>query len=115
MDYEQLSEPVRRIYADMQADLLEAIVKRLAEDHDLLENEAFMEWNFRKLNQLDGLKRETIRIIARRAGIAEKALIEALRRAGFEAIKDNEDFLRGAHDRGRSEERRVGKEGRWRW
>src|SRR5690606_42058575 len=79
MDYEQLSEPVRRIYADMQADLLEAIVKRLAGDHDLLENEEFMEWHFRKLNQLDGLNRDTIRIIAKRTGIAEKALIEALK------------------------------------
>ena len=59
-----------------------------------------MEWHFRKLNQLDGLNREAIRIIAKRTGIAEKALIEALRRAGFEAIKDNEDFLRDAHDRG---------------
>src|SRR5690606_39799358 len=100
MDYEQLSEPVRRIYADMQADLLEVIVKRLAGDHDLLENREFMEWSFRKLNQLDGLNREAVRIIARRAGIAEKALIEALRRAGFEAIKYNEDFMRGAHDLG---------------
>src|SRR5690606_30793923 len=100
MDYEQLSEPVRRIYADMQADLLEAIVKRLAGDHDLLEHEDFMEWHFRKLNQPDVLNRETIRLSAKRAGIPEKALIEALRRAGFEAIKDNEDFLRGAHDRG---------------
>jgi len=65
----------------MQADLLEAIVKRLAGDHDLLENEEFMEWHFRKLNQLDGLNREAIRIIAKRTGVAEKALIEALRRA----------------------------------
>ena len=97
---ERLGEPLRQIYSEMQGDLLEAIVKRLAGDHDLLENEEFMEWHFRKLNQLDGLNRETVRIIARRAGIAEKALIEALRRAGFEAIKDNEDFLRDAHDRG---------------
>src|SRR5690554_4936026 len=85
MDYERLSEPVRQIYSEMQGDLLEAIVKRLAGDHDLLENEEFMEWHFRKLNQLDGLNREAIRIIAKRTGVAEKALIEALRRAGFEA------------------------------
>src|SRR5690606_34923171 len=98
MNHERLSEPVRQIYSEMQGDLLEAIVKRLARDHDLLENEEFMEWHFRKLNQLDGLNREAIRIIAKRSGVAEKALIEALRRAGFEAIKDNEDFLRDAHD-----------------
>src|SRR5690606_14675813 len=97
---ERLGEPLRQIYSEMQGDLLEAIVKRLAGDHDLLENEEFMAWHFRKLNQLDGLNREAIRIIAKRTGIAEQALIEATRRAGFEAIKDNVDFLRDAHDRG---------------
>src|SRR5690606_12264946 len=99
MDYEQLSEPVRRIYADMQADLLEAIVKRLAGDHDLLENEEFMECDIIKQNQLGGLKRDAIRIIVTRTEITEKALLEELRRAGFQAIKYNDDFLLGANVR----------------
>jgi len=97
---ERLSEPLLRIYSDMQADLLVAIIKRLAADKTLLEDGAFMEWHFRKLNQLNGLTREAVTIISRSTGIAEKELIAAIRRAGFESIKDNEDFLKYAHKKG---------------
>ncbi|TMZ52884.1 minor capsid protein, partial [Klebsiella pneumoniae] len=97
---ERLSEPLLRIYSDMQADLLVAIIKRLAADKTLLEDGAFMEWHFRKLNQLNGLTRESIAIISRSTGIAEKELIEAIRKAGFESIKDNEGFLKDAHKQG---------------
>src|SRR5690554_6155124 len=97
---ERLSEPLLRIYSDMQADLLVAIIKRLASDLTLLEDGAFMEWHFRKLNQLNGLTREAVTIISRSTGIAEKELIAAIRRAGFESIKDNEDFLKYAHKKG---------------
>lgn len=97
---ERLSEPLLRIYSDMQADLLVAIIKRLAADKTLLEDGAFMEWHFRKLNQLNGLTREAVTIISRSTGIAERELIAAIRRAGFESIKDNEDFLKYAHKKG---------------
>src|SRR5690554_1204676 len=85
---ERLSEPLLRIYSDMQADLLVAIIKRLAADKTLLEDGAFMEWHFRKLNQLNGLTRESIAIISRSTGIAEKELIEAIRKAGFASFKN---------------------------
>src|SRR5690606_39819031 len=94
---ERLSEPVLRIYSDMQADLLVAIIKRLARDKSLLVNGDFMEWHFRKLNQLNGLTRESIAIISRCTGIAEKELIEAIRKGRVVSIKDYEGFFKDAH------------------
>jgi DNA-binding phage protein len=97
---EQLSEPVVRIYDEMQTEMLENIVKRLAQDKSLLEDENFVEWHFRMLNQLSGLTEENIELIAKKAGIAREEIEKAIRKAGFGILRQNEDILQRAYKAG---------------
>nr|WP_269757879.1 phage minor capsid protein [Thalassobacillus sp. C254] len=92
---EQLSSPVIEIYNAMEADMLENIAKRLADDKSLLDSNV-TEWQFQKLNQLNGLNNENLRLVARQSGVSEREIKEALRKAGFEGIEGNEEYMEEA-------------------
>ena len=96
---EKLSQPVIRLYLELQQEILTAIVKRLKDNEGLLVDDV-LAWQIEKLNQLGGLTQEVIRLIAEIAGVGVRDMVNMLREAGVEALGPNESLLEAAKRKG---------------
>ena len=80
--YQNVSEPIIDIYAQIETDLLNNIAKQIGEGSDLLvaielgeSTELIVEWQTSRLAQLGGLTEENAKIIARLTGKTEDEVI----------------------------------------
>ncbi|MFC4075229.1 phage minor capsid protein [Salinithrix halophila] len=96
---QQLSQPLINLYNQIQTEMLISIAKRLkSEEGRLVDN--VIKWQANKLNQLGGLTKENITILARMAGIGPRDFMNLLREAGVEGIGPNESLLAAALRKG---------------
>lgn len=88
----ELSEPVEAVYTDCVTQLIENICRHLGQGKDL----STMEWELKKLSELDALTRESIKIIASYSGKAEREIKKAIATGLQLSVKDVEAVLSGA-------------------
>ena len=88
----ELSEPVEAVYTDCVTQLIENICRHLGQGKDL----STMEWELKKLSELDALTRESIKIIASYSGKAEREIKKAIANGLQLSVKDVEAVLSGA-------------------
>lgn len=92
---------VSDIYAKMQIELFDSMIKRLKErgSADLAENPYI--WQLEKLNDMHMLNEENLKIIVERTGIAEDLLRDVIENEGLKVYKDTkqqlEEDLRHGH------------------
>lgn len=91
---------VSDIYAKMQQELFDSMIKRLIArgSADLQENPYI--WQLEKLNDMHMLNEENLKIITERTGIAEELLREVIENEGLKVYKDTKQQLE--EDLGRS-------------
>lgn len=88
----ELSEPVEQVYTDCVAQLIQNICRHLGQGKNL----SMMEWELRKLSEMDALTRESIKIIASYSGKAEREIKSAIAKGLKLSVKDVESVLKGA-------------------
>lgn len=89
---DELARPIIDIYNQIELDLLIEIAKRF----DTAENiTGILEWQLRKLQEIQGLNKDLIRIIAKYSRRTESDIMEMLQKAQFANI-DPEIFKRAA-------------------
>ena len=88
----ELSEPVEQVYTDCVAQLIQNICRHLGQGKNL----STMEWELRKLSEMDALTRESIKIIASYSGKAEREIKSAIAKGLKLSVKDVESVLKGA-------------------
>ena len=90
---------VSDIYAQMQQELFDNMIKRLIVrgSADLQENPYI--WQMQKLNDMHMLNEENLKIITERTGIAEDLLRDVIANEGLKVYKDTKQQL--AEDLGR--------------
>lgn len=93
---------VSDIYAKMQIELFDSMIKRLKERGaaDLQENPYV--WQLEKLNDMHMLNEENLKIIVERTGIAEDLLREVIENEGLTVYKDTKQQLEEDLGRGHS-------------
>lgn len=86
-------QTVSDIYAQMQQELFDSMIKRLKErgSADLVENPYI--WQLEKLNDMHMLNEENLKIIADRTGIAESLLREVIANEGLKVYQDTKQQL----------------------
>ena len=86
-------QAVSDIYAKMQIELFDSMIKRLKERGaaDLKENPYV--WQLEKLNDMHMLNEHNLRIISDRTGIAESLLRDVIANEGLKVYKDTKDQL----------------------
>lgn len=91
-------QAVSDIYAQMQIELFDSMIKRLKErgSYDLLDNPYV--WQLEKLNDMHMLNEYNLRIISERTGIAEDILRHVIENEGLQVYKDTKAQLE--HDLG---------------
>lgn len=91
---------VSDIYAKMQIELFDSMIKRLKErgTADLQENPYI--WQLEKLNDMHMLNEDNLKVIAERTGIAESLLRDVIANEGLKIYKDTKQQLE--EDLGRS-------------
>lgn len=91
-------QAVSDIYAQMQIELFDSMIKRLKErgSYDLLDNPYV--WQLEKLNDMHMLNEYNLRIISERTGIAEDILRYVIENEGLQVYKDTKTQLE--HDLG---------------
>ncbi|HFI0449105.1 TPA: phage minor capsid protein [Streptococcus suis] len=91
-------QAVTDIYAQMQIELFDSMIKRLKErgSYDLLDNPYV--WQLEKLNDMHMLNEYNLRIISERTGIAEDILRHVIENEGLQVYKDTKAQLE--HDLG---------------
>ena len=84
---------VSDIYAKMQIELFDSMIKRLKErgTADLQENPYI--WQLEKLNDMHMLNESNLKIIAERTGIAESLLRDVIANEGLKVYKDTKQQL----------------------
>lgn len=84
---------VSDIYAQMQTELFDSMIKRLKErgNADLAENPYI--WQLKKLNDMHMLNEENLKIIVERTGIAESLLREVIENEGLKVYRDTKEQL----------------------
>lgn len=84
---------VSDIYAKMQIELFDSMIKRLKErgTADLQENPYI--WQLEKLNDMHMLNEENLKIIVERTGIAEDLLRDVIENEGLKVYKDTKQQL----------------------
>ena len=88
----ELSEPVEQVYTDCVAQLIQNICRHLGQGKNL----STMEWELRKLSEMDALTRESIKIIASYSGKAEREIKSAIAKGLKLSVNDVESVLKGA-------------------
>lgn len=93
---------VSDIYAKMQIELFDSMIKRLKDrgNADLQENPYV--WQLEKLNDMHMLNEENLKIIVERTGIAEDLLREVIENEGLKVYKDTKQQLEEDLGRGHS-------------
>lgn len=93
---------VSDIYAKMQIELFDSMIKRLKErgNADLQENPYI--WQLEKLNDMHMLNEENLKIIVERTGIAEDLLRDVIENEGLKVYKDTKQQLEEDLGRGHS-------------
>lgn len=93
---------VSDIYAKMQIELFDSMIKRLKErgTADLQENPYV--WQLEKLNDMHMLNEENLKIIVERTGIAEDLLRDVIENEGLKVYKDTKQQLEEDLGRGNS-------------
>lgn len=87
------SEQVIELYNQLKFDLIENSVRRLAKrGTNDLETNPYM-WQLEKLNDMQMLTEETIRIITERSGVAESVLRDVIENEGYKVYKDVHEHL----------------------
>lgn len=86
-------QAVSDIYAQMQIELFDSMIKRLKErgSADLVENPYI--WQLEKLNDMHMLNDENLKIIAERTGIAEELLRQVIENEGLKVYQDTKQQL----------------------
>ena len=81
------------IYAQMQQELFDSMIKRLQQrgTADLQENPYI--WQLEKLNDMHMLNEENLKIIVERSGVAEKVLRDVIANEGLKVYKDTKEQL----------------------
>ena len=84
---------VSDIYAQMQTELFDSMIKRLKErgNADLAENPYI--WQLEKLNDMHMLNEDNLKIIVERTGIAEELLREVIENEGLKVYQDTKQQL----------------------
>lgn len=80
-----LAEPIVEIYNDIEHDLLLKIASFFKLDQDVTIKNS-LDWYFTKLEELGTLNSETVKIISKYSGIAEKRIKQLLKEAGYGSI-----------------------------
>ena len=95
-------QAVSDIYAKMQIELFDSMIKRLKERGaaDLKENPYV--WQLEKLNDMHMLNEENLKIIVERTGIAEDLLRDVIENEGLEVYEDTKQQLEEDLGRGHS-------------
>ena len=78
-----LAYPIIDIYSDIENELISEICKRLLTYDGI---SGALEWYTKKLNEVGGLNADAIKIIAKKTGKTEKAILDILKQAGFANI-----------------------------
>ncbi|HEM3578226.1 TPA: phage minor capsid protein [Streptococcus suis] len=86
-------QAVSDIYAQMQIELFDSMIKRLKErgSADLVENPYI--WQLEKLNDMHMLNEENLKIIAERTGIAVELLRQVIENEGLKVYQDTKQQL----------------------
>lgn len=84
-------QAVTDIYAKMQIELFDSMIKRLKErgNADLAENPYI--WQLEKLNDMHMLNEENLKIIVECTGIAEELLREVIENEGLKVYRDTKN------------------------
>lgn len=88
------------IYENIEDDLLSNIAKRLEMDGDITAD-TIGEWQVRKLMEMGGLKKENLRVLAKRSKMTLKEIENIITSLGFQAIRSDEEIYRKAYKVGK--------------
>ncbi len=111
MDKEELqrfSKPVADVYLAIEDQLLVNIAKKIARDNDILidiekngDIRKIESWQLKKLNDLDALTQEHIKIISKQSGKTAEEVEKMLSGAGYKAVNDIEGDMESAAEKGK--------------
>lgn len=82
-DFDELTYPVIELYAKLERELLIEVASRFA---DYGEITGVLEWYIKKLDELGGLDRNAVRLIAQTAKLSDGEVLSMLEQAGFRSI-----------------------------
>ncbi len=92
-------DPVARLYASIEQDILVNAGKVLGANRALL-NEDIESWRLLQLQKLGSLSQDNLLIVARYSGRSVEELTELLQEAGFEAVAETDKMLAPAVTQG---------------
>ena len=91
------TEPVIEIYRALEEEIFLMVAKRLKTSDDITKDTVF-QWQIDKMNQLRLINTETIKLLSKTTGIAEKEIREAIKNTGIETIKSVDYELDKVYD-----------------
>src|SRR5699024_3418843 len=91
------TEPVTDIYRSLEEEIFLMVAKRLKKSDDITKDTVF-QWQIDKMNQLRLINAETIKLLSKTTGIAEKEIREAIKNTGIETIKSVDYELDKVYD-----------------
>src|SRR5690625_6469098 len=86
------TEPVADIYRALEDEIFIMVAKRLKTSDDITKDTVF-QWQVDKMNQLRLINTETIKLLSKTTGIAEKEIREAIKNTGIATIESVDQEL----------------------
>lgn len=100
----RLAQPLAKLYEGIEDDLISHLVSTLAKNLDITDT---AKWEVRMLAKMGGLRKDAVKIIARRAGVAPELLQVALESAAKDEINKLEPGFRAMVQGGYAKNTRV--------
>lgn len=82
-DFDELTYPIIELYSKLERELLIEVAQRFA---DYGEIKGVLEWYLKKLDELGGLDRNAVKLIAETAKLSDKQVLKMLEEAGYRSI-----------------------------
>lgn len=100
----RLAQPLAKLYEGIEDDLISLLVSTLAKNLDITDT---AKWEIRMLAKMGGLRKDAVKIIARRAGVAPELLQVALESAAKDEINKLEPGFRAMVQGGYAKNTRI--------
>jgi len=99
-EIENKSMSILKLYESMEDDLLNNIAKRLELD-DTINADTIGEWQVKKLMQMGSLKKENIKVLAKRSKKTQTEIKSIMKSLGYGTIRSDEEIYQKAYKAGK--------------
>src|SRR5690606_24290406 len=101
-DINRIIEPIVKVYRELEDDIFNMIAKRLKTDDDITREQAF-EWQAEKIQQLNSINDETVKMLSKTTGLAEKEIRKIFEEVGDETINTVDEDVERIYNQAKAE------------